>query len=223
MNFTIVGLALILASCSSSKQMASSEYDDIYFNARKAEKESRVANETPEVIQSQTVVTPDQAMATEPVPQQQVYQSAGTSAVAEEELSDYEIYRMQLEAEMLGESYELEGSEAAYYDQYQYNDSVNASVQGATEAAPVIVNNYYYNDPNDYYYSSNIRRFSDEFYGWDYYDPYYTDLYWYTGRSINWGLNIGWGYPGWGFGFSYGYPSYSYGWGGSWGYPYYDY
>ncbi len=37
----------------------------------------------------------------------------------------------------------------------------------------LVVNNYY-NDPNDYYYSSNLRRFSDEYYGWDYYDPYYT-------------------------------------------------
>ncbi len=116
--------------------------------------------------------------------------------------------RLQKEAEMLGESYELDGSEALYATQYQEYDSLNQVSAYGQESAPVVVNNYnYYSDPNDYYYSSNLRRFSDDYYGWNYYDPYYTDLYFYSGRSSHWGMNIGWGYPR--FGFSYGYPYYS--------------
>ena len=91
-----------------------------------------------------------------------------------------------------------EGSEALYASQYQEYDSINQVSQYGQESAPVVVNNYnYYSDPNDYYYSSNLRRFSDNYYGWDYYDPYYTDLYFYTGRPMHWGMSIGWGYPGW--------------------------
>ena len=79
---------------------------------------------------------------------------------------------------MLGETYEPQGSEAIYAEQYQENVDPALASQYGQETAPVIVNNNnYYGDPNEYYYSSNLRRFSDEYYGWDYYDPYYTNSY----------------------------------------------
>ena len=208
----ITGTALVLASCSSTKYSAA-EYDDVYYNPNQANMQAVAAAETPVV--TQPAVTPQEAMNAQPMSQAPVYND--DQAVAQEELSDYEKYWMEREAEMLGESYEPEGSEALYVNQYESYDTLNEVSEYGEASPPVIVNNYYM-DPNDYYYSSNLRRFSDAYYGWDYYDPYYTDLYFYTGRPMHWGINIGWGYPGWGLGFSYGYPYYggyypSYGWG----------
>ena len=135
-------------------------------------------------------------MTAQPVQQEPVYKKTQTNT--DENLSDYELYRRNKEAEMLGETYEPEGSEALYADQYQEYDSINEVSQYGQESAPVVINNYY-NDPNNYYYSSNLRRFSDNYYGWDYYDPFYTDLYFYTGRPMSWGMRMGWGYPYYGY------------------------
>jgi hypothetical protein len=212
----IIGAAIVLTSCSSAKYAASSEYDDVYYNPNRAEKQAVIVVEEP-------VATPVETITAQPIVQEQVYLES--QAYTDENLSDYELYKIQREAEMLGETYEPQGSEALYVQQYQEVDTL---VQYGEEKAPVIVNNYNYysdpNDPNDYYYSSNLRRFSDEYYGWDYYDPYYTDYY-YPGSRFRWGMSMGWGYPGMGFGFSYGnpyygsyYPSY---WGGGYG-GYYD-
>ena len=212
LNFTIIGLALVLASCSSSKYAASSEYDDVYYNPSIAE--TQVATPV------HTVVPPQAAMAAQPIAQEPVY--AESQYYADDNLSDYEKYQMQREAEMLGETYQPEGSEALYVNQYQEYDSLTEVSQYGQESTPVIINNNYYSDPNDYYYSSNLRRFSDDYYGWDYYDPYYTSRYFYSGRSMHWGMNIGFGYPGWGMGYGSYYPSH-YGYGGYGGYGgYYD-
>ena len=225
----IISSAIVLASCSSARYAATSEYDDVYYNPDRAVPQAAVAVQEP-------AVTPQEAMNAQPVNQEQGYLKSQPSE--DENLSDYEKYKLQREAEMLGETYTPEGSEAIYGQQYAEQDTLGAYGQ---ESAPMIVNNYnYYTDPTDYYYSSALRRFSDSYYGWNYYDPYYTDLYWYTGSPFSWGLSMGWGYPGWGMRFSYGYPYYSpyygyygyydpfysYGyypgyWGGYWGgYPY---
>jgi hypothetical protein len=225
LTLAIISTAIVLASCSTMRPAAYSEYDDVYYNPSNVQNQAAQA-----VAPATTVVTPQDAMNAQPIYQEPVAQG-------DEQLSDYEKYKMQQEAEMLGESYTPEGSEALYSTQYQEIDT--AGVYGQEKAA-VIVNNYY-NDPTDYYYASNLRRFSDTYYGWNYYDPYYTDLYWYTGSPFSWGITMGWGYPGWGMRFSYGYPYYSpyYGYGGwydpwySWGgyyggywggyYPYWGY
>ncbi len=214
----IISAAIVLASCSSAKYAATSEYDDVYYNPNRLETQAAV-------VAPEAAVTPQEAMNAQPMNQEQEYLKS--QPVEDENLSDYEKYRLQREAEMLGETYTPEGSEAIYAQQYAEQDTLGAYGQ---ESAPVIVNNYnYYSDPTDYYYSSALRRFSDTYYGWDYYDPYYTDLYWYTGSPFSWGISMGWGYPGWGMRFSYGYPYYRpyYGYYGyydpfySWGYGYY--
>ncbi len=82
----------------------------------------------------------------------------------------------------------------------------------------------YDDEPYDYYYTSRIRRFHRPMYGFDYFDPYYIDAYYYDpflfpGRTMFiydmpfayrsmmrrmafydpfWYSRPGWGYPGWG-------------------------
>ncbi|NOR34214.1 MAG: hypothetical protein GQ579_05990, partial [Bacteroidales bacterium] len=204
----IISAAIVLASCSSSKQTTATEYDDVYYNPNTVETPTYSA-----AVTQQPAVTSQDAMNAQAMNQQQSYTKS--VAVTDENLSDYEIYKLQQEAEMLGEYYAPEGSEALYAEQYLEYDTLG---QYGQAGAPVIINNNYYTDPTDYYYSSNLRRFSDNYYGWNYYDPYYTDMYWYTGSPFSWGISMGFGYPGWGMSFGYGnyYRPY-YGYGGYYG------
>jgi hypothetical protein len=195
----LAATAFILASCGSSRYSAYGDYDDVYYNP------ATDPNAVPAVTQTTTTyepaITPEKAMAARP------YED---TAYSTQELSDYEKYRMQMESEMMGESYDTEGSESMYNEQYNENYS---DVQGE-EKAPVIINNNYYGT-DDYYYSSRIRRFSDNFYGWDYYDPYYTNLHFYTGIPYGWGFSMSYGYPYYSYGFS-PYSYYSPYWHGGW-------
>ena len=89
-------------------------------------------------------------------------------------------------------------------------------------------------DPDDYYdyaYSSRIRRFHTDVYaGWGYYDPYFTNLYWYDYAPASWGISIYLGYNWWWPNYYYR-PYYydpfwyncgfNYGWGWYRPYPYY--
>jgi len=160
----IIAAAFVLASCSSSQKAASAEYDDVYYNPDKVEKQA-----TNNAVAATPATTTQQAMNAQPIYQEQAY--SNSVAPANENLSDYELYSLQREAEMLGEAYAPEGSEAILTEQYIEYDTLG---QYGQKSAPVIVNNYY-QDPTDYYYSSSLRRFSDDYYGWNYYDPYYTN------------------------------------------------
>lgn len=89
-------------------------------------------------------------------------------------------------------------------------------------------------DPDDYYdysYASRIRRFHTDVYaGWGYYDPYFTNLYWYDYSPASWGISIYLGYNWWWPGYCYR-PYwynpywYDYGWRYGWGWygPHYAY
>ena len=132
-QFAILGTAIILTSCSAAKQTASTEYDDVYYNPNQAG-EQAVLVETPQAAAEQVIVA-------QPMVQEQVY--ANTQATQNENLSDYELYRMQQEAEMLGETYEPQGSEALYANQYQAYDTLSQVSQYGQESAPVVINNYY--------------------------------------------------------------------------------
>ena len=131
----IATAAIVLASCSSSRYAASSEYDDIYYNPNRAERQAAKA-------QAEQAVSAQEAMTAQPIAQEPV--SSETQVSADENLSDYERYSMQREAEMLGESYTPEGSETLYAAQYQEYDSVNLGSEYGQESAPVVVNNYNY-------------------------------------------------------------------------------
>ena len=105
-----------------------------------------------------------------------------------------------------------------YYDpNYQANSSAREGENNGGSG-------YNSDDNYDYSYSARIKRFYTPVSGAAYYDPYYTNSYYYDNNPASWGASIYLGYPFWGFGLSYG--SYS-GWGLSfgfgWGYPYYGY
>ena len=95
-------------------------------------------------------------------------------------------------------------------DQYSAND-------GST-----VINNYYeMDDYYDYMYSSRIRRFHRNMGGLGYYNPYYTNMYYYNNNPYMWGTsiystysffnpNVPWGYPSWGGpGINFGWNSFS--------------
>lgn len=54
--------------------------------------------------------------------------------------------------------------------------------------------NYDYFEDNSYYYASRIRRFNRPVYGFDYFDPFYVDAYYYdpsyAGRFFNTGTTV---------------------------------
>ncbi|MFT4543737.1 MAG: hypothetical protein ACI9EQ_000186, partial [Bacteroidia bacterium] len=87
-----------------------------------------------------------------------------------------------------------------------------------------VANNYYDDydqDQDDFAYSSRIRRFHRNN-TWGYYDPWYTNMYYYNydpffwGTSINtgWGWNNGWNNFGWNSGFN------NWGWNNGWNRPF---
>lgn len=68
----------------------------------------------------------------------------------------------------------------------------------------------------DYEYAARIRRFHGDML-WDYYDDYYTDMYWYTGDPYYMGCSIYWGMA-WPYGWGLTWGWYPYGWYDYWGY-----
>ncbi|MBK7855477.1 MAG: hypothetical protein IPJ79_11760 [Bacteroidetes bacterium] len=92
-----------------------------------------------------------------------------------------------------------------------------------------VTNNYYEEDDYyDYYYASRIRRFHRPLWGYSYYDPFYTNSYWYDYNPYSWGTSIYLGYNWWApsawyspsyCNFGYGYnPWNGWGWSIGWGY-----
>jgi len=113
------------------------------------------------------------------------------------------------------------GSQQPYSEQYVDENGNN------------VTNNYYgdyYEDDNDYAYSSRIRRFHRNNSAWGYYDPWYTNMYYYNYDPFYWGTSIyvgawpnyGWGWNncGWngGFGWNNGWNN-GWGWNGGFGMP----
>ncbi|MCB0625884.1 MAG: hypothetical protein KDC43_18710, partial [Saprospiraceae bacterium] len=104
---------------------------------------------------------------------------------------------------------------------------------------------YEYFDEYDYYYSSRIRRFHRPYYGFNYYDPVYVDMFYYDpffnpGMTVliyddywsyrswsRWNRWNRWSYgPGWNVSFGWGSPGFGFGWGynnyNSWYNPWYN-
>ncbi|MBK9479214.1 MAG: hypothetical protein IPO70_03790 [Bacteroidetes bacterium] len=134
-------------------------------------------------------------------------------------------------------------SEVVADDYYDPNSSSTTNSTSNTETDAngntYVTNNYNTNDysSDDYYdyaYASRIRRFHRPSSYWGYYDPFYTDLYYYNSQPSCWGTSIytsynfwspnttiiigsNWGYNPWR---PYGYYGYS-----TWGYsdPWYGY
>jgi hypothetical protein len=90
-----------------------------------------------------------------------------------------------------------------------------------------VTNNYYgdsfdYDDYYDYSYSSRIRRFHRPYNGFGYYDPIYTNVYYYDYDPFFWGNSIYLGYNWWApVSVSYMNCNPGWGWGGGWYRPWY--
>ncbi len=108
-----------------------------------------------------------------------------------------------------------------------YKQSENTNNSGGN-----VTNNYYgdYNDynPDDYYdyaYSSRIKRFHNPVYSCSYYDPWYTNVYWYDYNPVYYGSSIYLGYSWWypsPLSWNFGWNSYN-GWNVGWNLGYYPY
>ena len=80
-----------------------------------------------------------------------------------------------------------------------------------------VTNNYSSDDYYDYAYSSRIRRFNQPM-GYSYYDPYYTNSYWYDYQPNSWGISIYSTYNWWAPSVCYSYnPFIGNTWGGGFG------
>ncbi len=119
-----------------------------------------------------------------------------------------------------------------FQDPENSNFNSNTQTTKDQDGNTYVTNNYYNND--DYYdfaYSSRLRRFYHP-YGWNYYDSYYTNMYWYDYDPFSYGVSVYLTYnwwrpqnvwtPGWGISMNCGnpyygncYSPYNYGWGGN--------
>ena len=75
-----------------------------------------------------------------------------------------------------------ESAPITYYEETPAPDSISYQYN----ADGSIGTTYYYNqdDYYDYYYTSRLRRFHTDIYsGWGYYDPYFTNMYWFLACS----------------------------------------
>jgi len=118
--------------------------------------------------------------------------------------------------------------ETVTYEETAYQNTGNEAVNDTSEYyydedGNMVINNFYYGDYYDFAYTSRIRRFHGPHASFGYYDPYYTNMYYYMHDPYYYGVSIylGYGampyyYPGY-FGFSpwygswYGNPFYWYG------------
>jgi hypothetical protein len=129
-------------------------------------------------------------------------------------------------------------NDQTYQNNNQYNNQSYDNLEQITDDQGNVYISNYYGDVYDYAYSSRIRRFYRPGLGSSYYDPFYTNMYWYnydpfySGVSIymgygampfyypgyywnpafrwhmNWGYGYGWAYDP--FGYNYWYSPYSF-------------
>jgi len=139
----IIILALTLGACSSSYKAGVSEYDDLYYTPK------------------------DARMQSQPVETEALASAQGTQA-AEDQLSDYEKYRLSLEGEYKSEEVSPGIEEYALEDTNYYGSQEDYAYayydDGSTQ--PQVVNNYY--GAVDQYpsYSSRINRFHSPYMGY---------------------------------------------------------
>ena len=131
-------------------------------------------------------------------------------------------YQAKKEKTVVSQSSE---SVTQYYatDEYLVEQEVFNDGTGNT----YVTNNYYYDESDiyDFYYTSRLRRFhTNVSLGFGYYDPFYTNMYWYTYSPAYWGVSIYLGYNWWWPSYYYrpwyydwGWYSYGFNYGWGWG------
>ena len=109
------------------------------------------------------------------------------------------------------------------FNQNQGNSNQPYSEQYVDENGNNVTNNYYgdyYEEEGDFAYSSRIRRFHRNN-TWGYFDPWYTNMYYYTYDPFFWGtsINVGcWPNAGWGWRSNWGWNNgwNNWGWNNGW-------
>jgi hypothetical protein len=174
------------AYSSAMGQKSSSEYDDVYYIPS----------------DKKTVQTSDK---TETAP-------ASTVTPKKQEMTDYEKYINSLNYQN-SQSKQIQPQVNQDSLDYAQDPNYAGSNYSENDGSTYATNNNY-NNPDDYYYASQIRRFDNPMYSAGYYDGLYANPYYYGG---GFGFGMSFGYPYMGFSMSFGYPYYGYGY----GYPYY--
>jgi len=150
-------LAVFLGACSSAYRAGISSYDDLYYAP---------ANERNQAVVAESKVQP------EVITQEQPQLQAQAESYEEEELSDYEKYRMELEDQYLygtdnPEDETFQEADTVYYDKSGTNEYTYYEDQ---EDQPIVHNHYYYGDvyQDDVSYATRIRRFHSPYLGFSY-------------------------------------------------------
>jgi uncharacterized membrane protein YgcG len=113
-----------------------------------------------------------------------------------------------------------ENSQQEFYNQ-EKEQPADYTTYMDTVGSNQVTNYYFFDSPHDYYYASRIRRFHRNYAMMGFYDPFFTDMYWYNYNPHYYGMNIYMGYdpfyfPGsyysWGYR-PWGWAHYGYGWG----------
>ncbi len=197
---------VLLASCASGQYATSGNYDDAYYvpSDKKASQTTESSHRQTNAPVNHEALNPDRVSNTNALQGEQ-------NASDEQGLTDYERYKKQKEQEMLsgdytsGQNESYDQSQAGAYDTTFVPQNYQDQSYNDNGQQPAVVNNYYYGDNDgyyDFYYTSRLRRFHSPYYGWDYYDPFYSDNYWYTYNPASWGASIYFGSP-WGLSFGW--------------------
>ena len=215
----LITLIFLFASGAVGFLAYSQENDDVYYNPSR-EKAKKASTTEQTEISTQSPVDNENLLPASP-------DEAAVSNQETDGMTDYERYSLQKEKEFLSSG---KTARAKADTTSPVNDTINQA-EGLDEESPfyseyeqtddgkTIINNYYLSedDEYDFYYSSRFRRFHTPYYGYGYYDPWFSDMYYYTYDPFFWGTSIYFGTYWGGFGFYNYYSPFSY---YRWGYPY---
>ena len=160
-------MALIAGACSSGTHL-STGYDDLYY--------------TPgdEPVVTVTEVTRETAQAREA--------RTGNNAVQQETRYAWEEYGVTPNDTIYFDDFYVVGRDTFAYEQVHHAQEYYA------DGHVINIHNHY--GPEQYYWSTRLRRFHHDhyFYG-GYYDPFYTDFYWRSLNRYHFGVSWGWHSP----------------------------
>ncbi|HQK36660.1 MAG TPA: hypothetical protein PLC81_03415, partial [Bacteroidales bacterium] len=163
-------MTAVLTACSAGFQTTGTVTDDIYYSP----KDRAVVASAPVPASTAQVSQPDRE----------------NNAGENQTMSDYERYRLAKEQQLYASDTTAASGQQEYYSSREEGENYQSDYVPDDRNKSVVINNYYDYDPYDYYYTSRIRRFHSSYYwGWGYYDPFFTDLYWYTYNPWDWGIS----------------------------------
>ncbi len=168
--FFVASLILVATSCSSTYHAGSSTPDDVYYSTKDANQNQPAQAKTQPPVQQ----TPEA-----PAP------------------STYSTDNSNYQQDNQGNQQQNTSNDNNQTSSQQTPDYSNSSQSRDANGNTYVTNNYYNDDYYDYAYSAKLKRFYTPAYGYGYYDPFYTNLYWYDYNPVSWGVSIYLGYNWW--------------------------